>query len=205
MWHVIDRLLSFCWWKSILKCLYSPSGVWNCHWSCCWFQVMKFAFVILYTSIGRGLSNYMYYNCTDNLALLNHNTLKIGKRNRDDCKTECSKLSWCRYVNYDIQWGEKVWVPLCSSHITVMCGRCHLKEHSCENQSGLQMLNFLRRQQWYHLFGCETNTNRAITAQSWDYLVCLRNLAMHKDRDRLPHHKTTSQSALEWWRHLLIV
>ena len=43
------------------------------------------------------------------------------------------------------------------------------------------MFNFLRRQQWYHLFGCETNTNRAITAQSWDYVVYLRNLAVHKD------------------------
>ena len=28
------------------------------------------------------------------------------------------------------------------------------------------MFNFLRRQQWYHLFGCETITNRATTAQS---------------------------------------
>ena len=44
------------------------------------------------------------------------------------------------------------------------------------------MFNFLRRQQWDHLFGCETNTNRAITAQIWDYLVYLRDLAVHKDR-----------------------
>ena len=36
--------------------------------------------------------------------------------------------------------------------------------------------------------------NRAITAQSWDYLVHLRNLAVHKDH--LPHHRMTSQSAL---------
>ena len=65
------------------------------------------------------------------------------------------------------------------------------------------MFNFLRRQQWYHLFGCETTTNRAITAQNWDYLVYLRDLAVHKDS--LPHHKTTSQLTLEWWRHLLTV
>ena len=70
-----------------------------------------------------------------------------------------------------------------------------LKGHSRENQCGLQLFNFRRRQQWYHLFGCETFTNRAITAQSWDYLVYLRDLAVQKDR--LPHHKTTSQSALE--------
>ena len=65
------------------------------------------------------------------------------------------------------------------------------------------MFNFLRRQQWYHLFGCEAYANRAITAQSWDYLVYLRDLAVHKDH--LPHHLMTSQSALEWWRHLLTV
>ena len=46
-----------------------------------------------------------------------------------------------------------------------------------------------------HLFGCKNNAMGAITAQSWDYLVYLRNLAVHKDR--LPHHKTTSQSDLE--------
>ena len=65
------------------------------------------------------------------------------------------------------------------------------------------MFNFLRRQQWYHLFGCETNTNRAITAQSWDYLMYLRDLAVHKDH--LSHHRMTSQSALLSWRHLLTV
>ena len=57
----------------------------------------------------------------------------------------------------------------------------------------LVRFNFLRRQQWYHLFGCETNTNRAITAQIWDYLVYLCDLAVHKDH--LPHHRMTSQSA----------
>ena len=57
-----------------------------------------------------------------------------------------------------------------------------LKEHSRENQCGLKLFNFLRKQQRYHLFGCETNSNRAITAQSWDYLVYLRDLAVHKDR-----------------------
>ena len=53
---------------------------------------------------------------------------------------------------------------------------------------------FPRRQQCYHLFGYETHANRAITAQSWDYLVYLRDLAVHKDH--LPHHMMTSQSAL---------
>ena len=43
------------------------------------------------------------------------------------------------------------------------------------------MFIFPRRQQCYHLFGCETHANRAITAQSLDYLVYLRNLAGHKD------------------------
>ena len=56
-------------------------------------------------------------------------------------------------------------------------------------------LIFPRRQQWYHLFGCETHANRVITTQIWDYLVYPCNLAVHKDH--LPHHKTTSQSALE--------
>ena len=65
------------------------------------------------------------------------------------------------------------------------------------------MFIFPRRQQCYHLFGCETHANRAITTQSWDYLVYLRDLAVNKDR--LPHHKKTSQSALEWWCHLLTV
>ena len=50
-----------------------------------------------------------------------------------------------------------------------------------------------RRQHCYHLFGCETHANRAITTPSWDYLVYLRNLAVHKDH--LPHHRMTSQSA----------
>ena len=56
------------------------------------------------------------------------------------------------------------------------------------------MLIFQRRQHWYHLFGCEKHVNRAITAQSWDYLVYLRDLAVHKDH--LPHQKMTSQSCL---------
>ena len=67
-----------------------------------------------------------------------------------------------------------------------------LKQQSHENQCGLQMFNFLRRQQCYHLSGCETCANRTITAQSWDYLVYLRNLAVHKVH--LPHHRMTSQS-----------
>ena len=65
------------------------------------------------------------------------------------------------------------------------------------------MFNFLRRQQWYHLFGCETNSNRAITAQSWDYLVYLRDLAAHKGH--LPHERMMSQSALLLWCHPLTV
>ena len=52
-----------------------------------------------------------------------------------------------------------------------------------------------RRQQRYYLFGCETHANRAMTAQSWDYLVNLRDLAVHKDH--LPHHRMTSQAALQ--------
>ena len=36
--------------------------------------------------------------------------------------------------------------------------------------------------------------NRAITVQSWDYFVYLRDLAVHKDH--LPHHRLTSQTAL---------
>ena len=63
------------------------------------------------------------------------------------------------------------------------------------------MCIFPRRQQWYHLFGCEIYANRAITARSWDYFVYLRDLALHKDH--LPHHRMTSQSALLLWRHLL--
>ena len=63
------------------------------------------------------------------------------------------------------------------------------------------MFIFPRRLQCYHLFGCETHANRAITAQNWDYLVYLHNLAVHKDH--LPHHRMTSQSALLLWHHLL--
>ena len=55
------------------------------------------------------------------------------------------------------------------------------------------MFNFLRRQQWYHLFGCEKHANRAITTQSWAYLAYLRDLAVRKDY--LPHHRMVSQSA----------
>ena len=65
------------------------------------------------------------------------------------------------------------------------------------------MFNFLRRQQWYHLLRCEAHANRAITAQSWDYLVYLRDLTVYKDR--LSHHRIKSQSALPLWRHLLTV
>ena len=68
------------------------------------------------------------------------------------------------------------------------------------------MFNFPRRQQCYHLFGCETHANRPISAQSWDYLVYLRDLAVHMDH--LPHHLMMSQSALQsllLWRHLLTV
>ena len=67
------------------------------------------------------------------------------------------------------------------------------------------MFIFPRRQQCYHLFGCETHGNRAITAQSWDYLVYLRSLAVHKDH--LPHQMMTSQSAFimtssgYYWKH----
>ena len=42
-----------------------------------------------------------------------------------------------------------------------------------ENQCELLMFIFPRRQQWYHLFGCETHANRAIKTRSWDYLVYL--------------------------------
>ena len=65
------------------------------------------------------------------------------------------------------------------------------------------MFIFPRRQLCYHLFGYERHTNRVIRAQSWDYLVYLRDLAVHKDH--LPHHKKTLHPALEWWRHLLTV
>ena len=41
---------------------------------------------------------------------------------------------------------------------------------------------------WY-----ETHANRAFTTLSWDYLVYLPDLAVHKDQ--LPHHRMTSQSA----------
>ena len=54
------------------------------------------------------------------------------------------------------------------------------------------MFILLELKNWYHLFGIETHSNRAITTQSWDYLVYLRNLAMHKDH--LPYHKMKSQS-----------
>ena len=43
-------------------------------------------------------------------------------------------------------------------------------------------VQFSEKTKMDHLFGCETNTNRAITAQSWDYLVYLRDMAVHKDR-----------------------
>ena len=56
-------------------------------------------------------------------------------------------------------------------------------------------VHFSKTWQWYHLFGCRPNAKRAITTQSWDYLVYLRDLAVHKDH--LPHHKKTSQWASE--------
>ena len=55
------------------------------------------------------------------------------------------------------------------------------------------MLIFPRKQQWDTLFGCETHAERAIITQSWDYLVYLRDLAVHMDH--LPHHRMMSQSA----------
>ena len=58
------------------------------------------------------------------------------------------------------------------------------------------MLIFPRRQQWYHLFGRETHANRAITTQSLDYFVYLRDLAVHKDHLHVPHPSMMSQSAL---------
>ena len=69
-----------------------------------------------------------------------------------------------------------------------------LMGQSRENQCGLKIFIFPRRQQSYHLFGRETHANRAITTQSWDYLVYLHDLAVHKDH--LPHHRMMSQSAL---------
>ena len=63
------------------------------------------------------------------------------------------------------------------------------------------MLIFPRKQQWRHLFCCETNANKAIISQSWDYLVYPRDLAVHKDH--LPYRRMTSQSALLLWCHLL--
>ena len=68
-----------------------------------------------------------------------------------------------------------------------------LKGQSRENQRGLYMFIFPRRQQQDHLFGCETHANRAITTQSWDYLMYLHDLAVHTDQ--LPHHRKTSQPA----------
>ena len=56
-----------------------------------------------------------------------------------------------------------------------------------------KLLSYYNQLQCYHLFGSETHTNRAITAQSWDYLVYLRDLAVHKDR--FPHLGMMSQSA----------
>ena len=54
-----------------------------------------------------------------------------------------------------------------------------LKGHCCENQYGLQIFIFLRRQQWYHLSGREKHADRAIASQSWDYLVYRHDLAVH--------------------------
>ena len=67
------------------------------------------------------------------------------------------------------------------------------------------MFIFPRRQEFYHLFGSETLSlaNRAITALSWDHLVYLHDLAVHKDH--LSYHRMTSQSAKQLWqlrRHL---
>ena len=64
-----------------------------------------------------------------------------------------------------------------------------LRGQSRENQSGLHMIIFPRRQLCDHLFGHEIYANSAITAQIWDYLVDLRDLTVHKDH--LPHHSMT--------------
>ena len=72
-----------------------------------------------------------------------------------------------------------------------------LMGQSCKNQLWALNVNiYPRRQQWYHLFGHETHANRSITAQSWDYLMYLCDLAVHKDHLGLPHQRMTSQSAL---------
>ena len=68
------------------------------------------------------------------------------------------------------------------------------------------MLIFQRRQQWYHLFGCEvmcmlTELLQPKVGTIW--CICRRDLAVHKDH--LPHHRMTSQSALLLWCHLLTV
>ena len=102
------------------------------------------------------------------------------------------KISWRAS-----QYGLYIWVKG-----TVLC---NIIKGTVPQKSmwALKMFIFQRRQQWYHLFGCETHANRAITTQSWDYFVCLRNLAVHKDH--LPHHRMTLQSALLLWLHLLTV
>ena len=78
-----------------------------------------------------------------------------------------------------------------------------LKGQSRKKSMWVSNVHFSRRQQSYHLFGCDTYANRAFTAQSWDYLVYLRNLAVHKDH--ILHHRMTSQSALLSWHHQLTV
>ena len=54
-------------------------------------------------------------------------------------------------------------------------------------------VRFSKKTTSYYLLRCETHANTAITTQSWDYLVYLRDLAVHKDH--LPHQRMTSQSA----------
>ena len=74
---------------------------------------------------------------------------------------------------------------------------CSLKGTVLQKSMWALIFFFLRKQQWYHLFDCETHAYRAITAQSPDYLVYLRDLAVHKDH--LPHQMMTSQSAFKYY------
>ena len=104
--------------------------------------------------------------------------------------------SRCGNVRRKVQPGHKCH----SSHYHSLCQSIMLYEDKnyvkgTAPQKSMWALNvhFPRRQQCYHIYGCETHANRAITAQRWDYLVYLRDLAVHKDH--LPHHRMTSQSA----------
>ena len=70
----------------------------------------------------------------------------------------------------------------------------HMQRNKLSLSLSQSLFIFPRRHQWYLLFGCETHANRAITAQIWDYLVYLYDLAVHKDH--LPNNRIMSQSAL---------